>query len=163
MRTAIQASERLYRSFGSDLAKIASGLGLLVLEEDLSGRLTEVYFGDAIVIRRDLPAPVKRELVAHAIGHHVMHSGNHLSLQNNTYSVGNYHERQANVFAAWLLVPEDKLTERLLADRALPDLARDFGVTDELMAFRLKIRNLAAYGAKGKTAGQRHKMVDIER
>jgi hypothetical protein len=30
----------------------------------------------------------------------VMHSGNHLTLQTNTYSFGNCHEKQANVLAA---------------------------------------------------------------
>lgn len=154
MRQAIQTAEGIYTKYGTDLERIASKLGLIVLEEELAGRLSEVYFGDAIVVRRDLPKAVKRELIAHAIGHHLMHSGNHLTLEGNTYSFGNYHEKQANVFAAWLLVPEDELTEKLDASRAIPDLAHDFGVTDELMMFRLKLRGLAAYGAKHKTAGQ---------
>jgi hypothetical protein len=50
--------------------------------------------------RCDLPRTVERELIAHAAGHHVMHSGNHLTLQTNTYSFGNCHEKQANVLAA---------------------------------------------------------------
>lgn len=155
MRQAIQTAEGIYREYGTDLDRIADSLGLIVLEEELEGRLSEVYFGDAIVVRADLPRAVKRELIAHAIGHHLMHAGNHLTLQGNTYSFGNYHEKQANVFAAWLLVPEDQLTEKLNASRALPDLAHDFGVTDELMLFRLQIRALAAYGARRKSAGQR--------
>lgn len=112
------------------------------------------------MVRRDLPRAVKRELIAHGIGHHLMHAGNHLTLQNNTYSFGNYHEKQANVFAAWLLVPEEDLTKKLEAGRVLPDLAHDFGVTDEMMIFRLQIRGLASYGAKRKSAGQEHKRVD---
>jgi Zn-dependent peptidase ImmA (M78 family) len=155
MNKAIQKAEGIYARFGTDLRKIAEALDLIVLEEDLKGRLSEVYFGDAIVVRADLPKAVKRELIAHAIGHHLMHAGNHLTLQGNTYSFGNYHEKQANVFAAWLLVPEDQLTKKLQAGEALPDLAHDFGVTDELMMFRLQIRGLAAYGAKRKSAGQR--------
>ena len=160
MRTAVQTAEGIYAKFGNDLEMIISDLGLIVLEEELAGRLSEVYFGDAIVVRRDLPRAVKRELVAHAIGHHLMHAGNHLTLQDNTYSFGNYHEKQANVFAAWLLVPEAELTAKLEAGRSIPDLAHDFGVTDELMLFRLQIRELARYGAKDKSAGQDHKPLD---
>lgn len=160
MRTAIQTAEGIYTGFGTDLERIARELGLIVLEERLAGRLSEIYFGDAIVIRADLPRAVKRELTAHAIGHHLMHAGNHLSLQDNTYSFGNYHEKRANVFAAWLLIPEAELTDRLRAGRAIPDLAHDFGVTDELMMFRLQIRELARYGAKGKSAGQHRKTLD---
>jgi len=154
MRTAIQTAEGIYSRFGTDLERIARELELIVLEEQLAGRLSEIYFGDAIVVRADLPRAVKRELTAHAIGHHMMHAGNHLTLENNTYSFGNYHEKQANVFAAWLLVPEDELTTKLVAGESIPDLAHDFGVTDELMMFRLQIRHLAKYGAKDKTAGQ---------
>jgi len=162
MRQAIKTAEGIYEKFGCDLERIARELDLIVLEEELEGRLSEVYFGDAIVVRSDLPRAVKRELVAHAIGHHLMHAGNHLTLQGNTYSFGNYHEKQANVFAAWLLVPEHELTEKLAAGRALPDLAHDFGVTDELMMFRLQIRGLAAYGARHKSAGQNHEVLDNE-
>jgi len=154
MRKAIQTAEGVYSKFGTDLEKIAHELGLIVLEEKLEGRLSEVYFGDAIVVRRDLPRAVKRELIAHAFGHHLMHAGNHLTLQDNTYSFGNYHEKQANVFAAWLLIPEDELTAKLVAGESIPDLAHDFEVTDELMLFRLQIRHLASYGARGKSAGQ---------
>ncbi len=154
MRTAVQTAEGIYAKFGTNLDKVTAELGIIVLEEELAGRLSEIYFGDAIVVRRDLPRAVKRELIAHAIGHHLMHAGNHLTLQEHTYSFGNYHEKQANVFAAWLLVPEPTLTKKLAAGRSVPDLARDFGVTDELMLFRLQIRNLAAYGVKDKSAGQ---------
>ena len=160
MRKAIQTAEGIYLKHGADLERIAGALGLIVLEEELVGRLSEVYFGDAIVVRRDLPRAVKRELIAHAIGHHLMHAGNHLTLENNTYSFGNYHEKQANVFAAWLLIPEAELTEKLQAGRALPDLAHDFETTDEFMLFRLQIRGLAAYNAKRKSAGQDHETVD---
>jgi Zn-dependent peptidase ImmA (M78 family) len=159
MRKAVQTAEGIYLKFGCDLERIARKLGLIVLEEELAGRLSEVYFGDAIVVKRDLPRAVKRELIAHAIGHHLMHAGNHLTLQDNTYSFGNYHERQANVFAAWLLVPEEELSTKLEAGKSIPDLAHDFGVTDELMLFRLQLRHLAG-GGKGKTAGQGHETLD---
>jgi Zn-dependent peptidase ImmA (M78 family) len=156
----MKQAEGVRRRFGDDPERIAHALRLLVLEEKLAGRLREIYFGDAIVLRRDLPKPVKRELIAHAVGHHVMHAGNHLMLDDHTYSFGNYHERQANVFAAWLLVPEEQLHMKLETGRPLPDLAHDFEVTDELMLFRLQLREAARYDKKGKTAGQGHKTLD---
>jgi hypothetical protein len=42
----------------------------------------------------------------------------------------------------------------------VPDLARDFDVADESMAFRLRIRQLAGYDAKHESAALGHKMVD---
>src|SRR3990172_8155793 len=126
MRTAIDRANETYRKYGNYLHKLCNSLGLILIEEDLEGRLKEVYFGDSIVIRRDLPYPEKRELVAHAIGHHLMHAGNHLSMQERVYSFGNYHERQANVFAACLLLPEDKLQEALYPDVPIAELAEKF-------------------------------------
>lgn len=160
MRRAMRQAEGVRKHFGGDPERIARALGLLVLEEELTGRLEEIYFGDAIVLRRALPEPVKRELIAHAIGHHVMHAGNHLTLETRTYSFGNYHERQANVFAACLLVPEEELQAKIEAGRPLPDLSQDFEVTDELLLFRLQLREAARCAGRDKTAGQDHKPLD---
>lgn len=159
MRRAVQQAEKVYRTFGRDLGRIASDLDLLVLEEPLVGRLREIYFGDAIVIRADLPGTEKRELLAHAIGHHLMHAGNHFTLQNRIYSTGNYHEKQADVFAAFLLVPEAELAPKLEVGRSIPDLATDFAVTDELLALRLQLRH-ASQLFEGKTAGQSQESLD---
>jgi Zn-dependent peptidase ImmA (M78 family) len=151
----MKLAEGTRRRFGDDPEKIAEALGLIVLEEELAGRLREIYFGDAIVVRRDLPGPVKRELLAHAIGHHVMHAGNHLALEDRTYSFGNHHEKQADVFGAFLLVPEEELSKKLEAGRQLPDLAADFGVTDDMMLFRLQLRDAARLPKEYRNAGQR--------
>lgn len=139
MRIAIDKANEIYRKHGNYLHKLCNDLGLLLIEEELQGRLKEVYFGDSIVIRKDLPYPEKRELVAHAIGHHLMHAGNHLSMQKRAYSFGNYHERQANVFAAFLLMPEDKLYEELYPDIPITEIAEKFMVTPKLVQFRLKL------------------------
>lgn len=159
MRRAIQQAGEVTRRYGRELDLITQDLGLVVLEEPLVGRLREIYFGDAIVLRSDLAAEEKRELLAHAIGHHVMHAGNHLSLQGRNYSFGNYHEKQADVFAAWLLIPEAELEPLLADDVALPDLADHFRVTDELISLRLNLRNASQF-AEPKTAGQEPESLD---
>ncbi|MCX6372888.1 MAG: ImmA/IrrE family metallo-endopeptidase [Actinobacteria bacterium] len=120
------------------------------------------FFGAAVdeLDRCDLPRTVERELIAHAVGHHAMHSENHLTLQVNTYSVGNCHEKQANVLAALPLIPEDELNPKLESVRSIPDLGHDFGVAGESVAFRLKIRQVAGYDAKHESAAQGQKSVD---
>ncbi|HDY74255.1 MAG TPA: ImmA/IrrE family metallo-endopeptidase, partial [Euryarchaeota archaeon] len=81
----------------------------------------------------------KRELVAHAVGHHLFHAGNHLAMQKRIYSFGNYHEKQANAFAACLLIPLSKLS-RLMADRPrIDEIADNFQVREELVRLRLKV------------------------
>ena len=139
MKQVIDKANKLYEVFGTDLDAVTDSLGLSVLYEDMTGRMKEFYFRGSIVIRSDLSAREKRELVAHALGHHLFHAGNHLSMQKRIYSFGNYHEKQANAFAACLLIPLASLL-RLMADRSrIDEIAEHFQVREELVRLRLKV------------------------
>lgn len=140
MRRAIEKAKEIYAEHGNNLDLICEKLGLEVIEETLDGRLKEVYFGDSIVIKKSLPESEKRELVAHALGHHLMHAGNHLAMQKRIYSFGNYHERQANAFAAYLLIPQDQLENKLAKAVSVNELAQDFDTTEKLINLRLRLK-----------------------
>lgn len=139
MKRVINKANQLNEQFGNDLDRITDSLGLSVMYEDMAGRMKEFYFRGSIVVRADLSIREKRELIAHALGHHLFHAGNHLAMQKRIYSFGNYHEKQANAFAACLLIPLSKLS-RLMADRArIDEIADHFGVQEELVRLRLMI------------------------
>ncbi|MDO8785028.1 MAG: ImmA/IrrE family metallo-endopeptidase [Syntrophales bacterium] len=139
MKRVINKANQLNEQFGNDLDRITDSLGLSVMYEEMTGRMKEFYFRGAIVVRSDLSVREKRELIAHALGHHLFHAGNHLAMQKRIYSFGNYHEKQANAFAACLLIPLSKLS-RLIADRArIDEIADNFRVTEELVRLRLMI------------------------
>lgn len=107
--------------------------------EKLDGQLKEVYFGDSIVINSKLPKSEQRELIAHAIGHHLLHAGNHLAMQKRVYSFGNYHEKQANIFAACLLMPKDEFEKTLRLRLGVHEAADHFEVGEDLVKLRVKI------------------------
>lgn len=155
MKRVIDRANQICANFGTDLEQIADGLGLSVIYNDkLVGRMKEYYFRERIVVRADLPVREKRELVAHAIGHHLFHAGNHLAMQKRIYSFGNYHEKQANVFAACLLIPLGSLL-RLMADRArLDEIAEHFQVREELVRLRLKVWANFEKGLSGSSAAR---------
>lgn len=139
MKRVINKANQLNEQFGNDLDRITDSLGLSVMYEEMTGRMKEFYFRGAIVVRSDLSVREKRELIAHALGHHLFHAGNHLAMQKRIYSFGNYHEKQANAFAACLLIPLSKLS-RLIADCArIDEIADNFRVTEELVRLRLMI------------------------
>jgi len=140
MRVAIKKAHEIYAKYGNNLKLICRELGLEIIQEDLVGRLKEVYFGDSIVIKKSLPKAEKQELIAHALGHYLMHAGNHLSQQKKIYSFGNYHERQANSFAAYLLIPEDQLESKLYEGISAHEIADQFEATEKLINYRLKLR-----------------------
>lgn len=141
MKRVVEKANRINEEFGNDLDQIAESLGLAVIYEKMTGSFREVYFQEAssIVIREDLHRREKRELIAHAIGHHLLHAGNHLSMQKRIYSFGNYHEKQANVFAAALLMPSHELQKVLKCRPRIDEIADYFHVTDDLVRLRLLV------------------------
>jgi len=82
--------------------------------------IKEAYFKDlrAIVIDPDLHSYKKRHLIAHGIAHHLFHrkiKANYF-LDNPDFLISQRIreiEREAEVFAAYLLIPEKKLNSLL--------------------------------------------------
>lgn len=139
MKRVIDQANRISRAYGNDLDQIAESLGLNVIPQKMEGRLREFYVSGSIVVNENLSNRERRELVAHAIGHHLLHAGNHLAMQKRIYSFGNYHEKQANVFAACLLMPLDRL-EGFISNRSrIDEIANHFQVREQLVRLRLKV------------------------
>jgi Zn-dependent peptidase ImmA (M78 family) len=102
--------------------------------------------------------PVRQRFtIAHELGHYILghnkdgvnidtltrnyHSVQTVFFRNNDSSTGEYmQEREANAFAAALLMPQDLLVEKLEKCRFNFDmdiLAKEFGVSTQAMAYRL--------------------------
>lgn len=137
MNTAVRKAKEIYQKYGNDVEKIASALGLEILEEEMEGNVKEIYWGDCITIKEGLPEPERRELLAHAICHHLLHAGSHYHASFKKYSFGNYHEKQANVFAAFLLIPDNELENLINKHLTIYDLSEKFKVTPQFAKFRI--------------------------
>lgn len=86
-----------------------------------------------------------RFTLAHELGHHVLgHTQNGRKLReysNPDHNDGNYmEERDANRFAAELLMPQDAVATLINREKvyAIPELANRFGVSEEAMYWRMK-------------------------
>ncbi len=90
---------------GGDLSPLLRSLGLEVVPWRFRGRLREVIFEGAIGIEESLPENWQRWLTAHAIGHHALHTGTSLYLASWQWVNRVKAERQAEEFAAGLLLP----------------------------------------------------------
>ena len=136
-RAVQKADEVIERFKTNDPEKILKKLGVDVLDVPLAGELKEVSFKDHIVVRQGLDITERHQLLAHAVCHHLMHVGNHLKLQGRRYSYGNFHEKQADVFAAFLLMPESEF-EKLAGDNlSIYELAEKFEVLPYFAKFRI--------------------------
>jgi Zn-dependent peptidase ImmA (M78 family) len=134
--------------------QLAEKLGIEVvpdhLEPDVSGMLYRGQ-GRAIILVNKLNAPIRQRFtVAHEIGHFVLHPGDaFVDFRDTRSSTGlDRHEREANRFAADLLMPEEWVYEafkevvleakpRASTDDSILMLAKRFDVSAEAMRFRL--------------------------
>lgn len=163
MDRIIEAAHRTYQQYGSDdLDYVAEKLGAEIHEKLDTERLKEVYFPDlrSIVVKPGLPKHERRYLLAHAMGHHLFHQQEangkevsfHQEVSCGSLKLGRLElpqtEREADLFAGYLLVPEVKLRPVLqqgwVREEADPvlKLALEFQVPVELMLERLVFEGL---------------------
>ena len=87
-----------------DLVPVLRGLGLERTHWRFQGRLREVIMEGVVGIDLRLPAPWVRWLTAHAVGHHLLHTGTSLYLDSWQWVNRVKAERQSEEFAAGLLM-----------------------------------------------------------
>lgn len=123
--------ERLVSNFNTrDPYVIASGLGIVVLEEPLgsiNGYYNEVLDVRFIHVNCDLPDYQKRFVVAHELGHALLHPDfNFYFLKTHTYfNIGKL-ENEADKFAVLLIVESSDDFE------TVNELAVFYGLSDKL-------------------------------
>ena len=120
-----------------NLDKIIEQEGLSLDDWHFAGRINEAYLGDSIGIKNTALPIKKRELVAHALGHHFLHAGNHLYFETHDQFITFKQEHEAQCFAAELLIPT--LILEPIKTWPAHELAEHFSVTEELIKFRLKL------------------------
>ena len=94
----------------------------------------------------------KRHLIAHGLAHHLFHRNTRVNYfldeRDNRFNYWKHRrqEKEAEVFAAYLLIPEEKLNELLKQDWVqnspdpIPELAEEFQVSENSMRKRLKFK-----------------------
>ena len=96
--------------------ELCHALRIVVVDCDLpkvtKGFCMMLKTGTAIVLNQSLDATERRCCIAHELGHAVLHEGlNYLFMSHNTCMVPGRFEREADLFAAFLLLREIKNDE----------------------------------------------------
>lgn len=160
-----QAMEVL-EAFGSSgppvaVEKIALAQGAQITYETFDGQVSGMLIRDedrVIIGVNSTHAPVRQRFtIAHEIGHLVMHKGRPVFIDrlvriNERDGSSDKDERQANAFAAELLMPRTFVTaeiERIFGKRSqtmpeqlVDDLAAKFNVSSAAMGYRLVNLNI---------------------
>jgi Zn-dependent peptidase ImmA (M78 family) len=116
-----------------DVEAIAAGEGIRIVRVDLGaleGRMHEDDDGWVIEVNYDRSLTSQRFSVGHELGHRKM--------GHNGCGTDANQEREANVFAAELLMPLALLKKEMANCRSLGELARLFQVSKEAMQIKLQ-------------------------
>ena len=65
--------QQVIKKYGRNVYEIAGRLNIKVLQAELPERLPEIFFGDYIVLKHNLPKGKKIYYLAHALGHYFLH------------------------------------------------------------------------------------------
>ena len=150
----------LYKRYGSEeIDSVAEKLGAKLYENLATKNIKEVYYPElrASAIKPNLHPYERKYLIAHALSHHLFHRADLFRDYIRLHEKGIFgnlelgrveiatKEREGDLFAAYFLIPEEKLKLILEEERLrkslnpLPRLAEEFKVPEELMRKRLEI------------------------
>ena len=157
MEKIIKKAEKLSRRYDEDdLEILISKLGAHLFEIPLSRIVKEVYFKDlkAIVVDPNLHPYQKRHLILHALAHHLFHrkrEANYFVDEDKDFLESlkvREKEKEAEVFAAYFLIPKDKLDKALQEEwvkdspNPIAELAEEFQVPEGLVRKRLEFKRI---------------------
>ena len=126
-RKAIELRKKLGRRGQVDAESVANMLGLTVVLLKLES-LQELMVDDCIGVADRLTPAWLRWVIGHAIGHKLLHPGNHMWMRMHT-GLGNRLEREAEDFAQALLLDALEAKEEGLFHAW--EVAEHFGVPEE--------------------------------
>ena len=119
-----------------DTLAVADILGLDIRQRPLR-KLKELKIGEFVCIARRLEPEWKRWCIAHAIGHMLMHPGNHVWTRRHT-GLAHKYEREAEDFAHTLLLDVHEVVERGLTHSW--QVAEYFGVPEEVLRLQVPLK-----------------------
>ena len=132
----VMAEKLGIKIFESDLTEIAGSLsGFITYEDPVTKSHPQIF------IEKTMSPERKKFTLAHELGHHFLHEGMKLRLDNLDYSSNGkdtVEESEANYFAATLLMPKELVLKLLDKRKSVEEIANYFQVS--LSAARNRIK-----------------------
>lgn len=159
MQYIIDKSEEVLEEFGgSDIFETAENSGAKVWFRELGSLKGFYVFVNGcryIVINEDLDDTTAAVVCAHELGHDMLHR--ELSeggiRENTLFLDNNKTEREANLFAADILISDEEILDAITDHNDLQSLAAEMCMPVELINFKLEILNFKGYNFNCGSAG----------
>lgn len=97
-----------------------------------------LYGDEFIYISNNLDIKKKRELIAHELGHAILHTDLAVAYYNNSLLNKPKIEKEANEFAAELLVQDEDLNSCIFDNQTVEELAYCLEVSENVVKYKLK-------------------------
>ncbi len=122
-------------AFPVDMELLVAAEGCELITWPFLWPVKEVKQGRWIGIAEGLDSKERRYLIAHALGHHLLHCGNQLAFHGLQDTCRLKQERDADEWAVHVLMPEAELAR--VAPAPLWELSECFGVPESVARLRL--------------------------
>lgn len=138
----------------ADVYELCKNMGVMLLKENLGcspdsikGFFIERCRIKTIVLNADLPEVLQRIIVAHELGHALMHSasGVHAFHEVSLFDDTSLTEKEANLFAAELLLDDNEVLNILNRDTTFFSAASTLMVPMELLDFKFRVLKWKGY------------------
>lgn len=144
--------ERKYAA--TDPFTICRDAGIIVLRQHMGTETGSVkgFFLESrrirtITINADLPLSIQRVICAHELGHAVLHRNRGMNTfhEVSLFDEASRYEKEANLFAAELLLDDYEVIETLNRDGTFFSAASELGVPSELLDFKFRVMKWKGY------------------
>ena len=157
----IRAVEELERKYGTrDLYELCDSLGIRIRKMDLKKKLKGFFFYQSripnIVIDSNVNEVLERILIAHELGHAVLHKEIAMMVgfqEMEVFDSTSTTENEANLFSAELLLTDEEVLEQL-EERSFFQAAQALYVPAALLDY--KFRAMCEKGLLSQTMDYRH-------
>lgn len=148
----VKKIQRRYRE--SDPFRLCEAMGIIVRFESLGVNKTAIkgFFLVSnrirtITINSDLPQTIQRIIIAHELGHAVLHKNTGVCSFHEVelFDSSSFMEKEANLFAAEFLLNDSDVMECLNADNTFFSAAAQLSVPMELIDFKFRIMKWKGY------------------
>lgn len=138
----------------ADVYELCNYLGITLLKENLGcsqdsikGFFIEHCRIKTIVLNADLPEVLQRIILAHELGHALMHKavGVHAFHEVSLFDETSTAEKEANLFAAELLLEDNEVLDALNRDMTFFSAASALMVPMELLDFKFRVLKWKGY------------------
>lgn len=124
----------------------AYGIEIMYLSnyKDIKGYYANILENKYIVINSNLDEATQKLVVAHELGHALIHGDIEIGfIREKTFMNTALYERQANEFAAELLIDISDLDLALLEGMNLEQVSKALNVSEDLVSYNTKLRDLS--------------------